>query len=106
LVSDALDADDPTGEAPYTLEVSSPGVDRALTEPRHWRRAAGRLVQASVRDGKDVTGRVASADDTGVTFEVDGDERTIPYGALGPGKVQVEFRRPGTAVDDEEGEPA
>ena len=29
---------------PYVLEVSSPGVDRPLTEPRHWRRALGRLV--------------------------------------------------------------
>lgn len=102
LVSDALDADDPTGDAPYTLEVSSPGVDRALTEPRHWRRARGRLVTASVRDDADVTGRVTVADDGGVTFEVDGGERTVPYDVLGPGKVQVEFSRRGAA--DEEGD--
>jgi ribosome maturation factor RimP len=93
MVSDALDADDPTGDAPYTLEVSSPGVDRALTEPRHWRRATGRLVRASVRDAADVTGRVIRADDAGVTFDVDGSERTIRYDVLGPGKVQVEFSR-------------
>jgi ribosome maturation factor RimP len=93
MVSDALDADDPTGDAPYTLEVSSPGVDRALTEPRHWRRATGRLVRASVRDAADVTGRVTRADDAGVTFDVDGSDRTIRYDVLGPGKVQVEFSR-------------
>jgi ribosome maturation factor RimP len=93
MVSDALDADDPTGDAPYTLEVSSPGVDRALTEARHWRRAAGRLVRAPVRDAADVTGRVIRADDAGVTFDVDGSERTIRYDVLGPGKVQVEFSR-------------
>jgi ribosome maturation factor RimP len=93
VVSDALDAEDPTGDAPYTLEVSSPGVDRALTEARHWRRAAGRLVRAPVRDAADVTGRVTRADDAGVTFDVDGSDRTIRYDVLGPGKVQVEFSR-------------
>ncbi len=95
VVSDALDADDVTGETPYTLEVTSPGVDRPLTEPRHWRRATGRLVRATVRDGKDVTGRVVATDDAGVRFDVDGSERTVPYDALGPGKVQVEFSRAG-----------
>ncbi|HET7312071.1 MAG TPA: ribosome maturation factor RimP [Mycobacteriales bacterium] len=104
LVSDALDADDPTGDSPYTLEVSSPGVDRALTEPRHWRRATGRLVKASVRDDADLTGRVVTTDDSGVTFDVDGAERTVPYDALGPGKVQVEFSRRGVPDDDEEGD--
>jgi ribosome maturation factor RimP len=104
VVSDALDADDPTGDAPYTLEVSSPGVDRALTEQRHWRRATGRLVKATVRDDKDVTGRVVSADDSGVTFDVDGSPRTVPYDALGAGKVQVEFSRPGASGDDEDDE--
>jgi ribosome maturation factor RimP len=101
VVSEALDANDPTGDAPYTLEVSSPGVDRALTEPRHWRRAAGRLVKASVRDAADVSGRVVSADDAGVTFEVDGVQRTVAYDVLGAGKVQVEFRRPGGEADEE-----
>ena len=108
VVSETLDADDVTGETPYTLEVTSPGVDRPLTEPRHWRRAAGRLVRASVRDDKDVTGRVVEADDGGVTFDVDGTQRTVPYDVLGPGKVQVEFNRPGASSDDdvdEEGQP-
>ena len=104
LVSEALDANDPTGDSPYTLEVSSPGVDRALTEPRHWRRATGRLVKASVRDGADVNGRVVATDDAGVTFDVDGAERTVPYDVLGSGKVQVEFSRRGAASDDEEGD--
>jgi ribosome maturation factor RimP len=91
VVSDALDGDSVMGESPYTLEVSSPGVDRPLTEPRHWRRAAGRLVQASIRGGGTLTGRVRAADDIGVTFEVGGAERVVTYGSLGPGRVQVEF---------------
>ncbi|MDQ1682331.1 MAG: ribosome maturation factor RimP, partial [Frankiaceae bacterium] len=49
VVSEALDADDPLGETPYTLEVGSRGVDRPLTLPRHWRRAIGRLVKVSIR---------------------------------------------------------
>ncbi len=91
------------GDAPYTLEVSSPGVDRPLTMPRHWRRAAGRLVM--VRPGAEtpeprrdspqappaITGRVIGADDSGVTLDVGGQSRTFGYGELGPGRVQVEF---------------
>jgi len=102
VVSETLDADDATGEMPYTLEVSSPGVDRPLTEPRHWRRAAGHLVRATVREDKDVAGRVVGTDGSGVTFDVDGTQRTVPYDALGPGKVQVEFNRPGASDEDEE----
>ena len=86
VVSAALDDSDATGESPYTLEVTSPGVDRPLTEPRHWRRATGRLVKAGA-----ITGRVLDADDAVVTIDVDGETREIPYAELGAGKVQVEF---------------
>src|SRR6266566_4956113 len=44
-ISARLDAKNTLGDAPYTLEVSSPGIDRPLTQPRHWRRAVGRLVR-------------------------------------------------------------
>jgi ribosome maturation factor RimP len=92
-VSDALDSDSPGGAAfagPYVLEVSSPGVDRPLTEPRHWRRSIGRLVVAGP-----ITGRVVGADDAGVTFDVDGSEKVVPYDDLSAGRVQVEFGRSG-----------
>ena len=95
VVSDALDGSDATGESPYTLEVTSPGVDRPLTEPRHWRRNVGRLVQASLSGGGTVTGRVIRADEDVVVVDVDGAERQIGYDALGAGKVQVEFSRAG-----------
>ena len=90
VVSDALDTSDVTGAAAYTLEVTSPGVERPLTEPRHWRRAAGRLVVAG-----SITGRVVRADDEGVTLDVDGSERVVSYDDLSAGRVQVEFGRPG-----------
>jgi len=93
VVSDALDAGDATGSTPYTLEVTSPGVDRPLTEPRHWRRAVGRLVSVPVSDEGTVTGRVRAADETSVTFDVDGADRVVPLASLGPGRVQLEFNR-------------
>jgi ribosome maturation factor RimP len=100
VVSDALDADAPGGPAfagPYVLEVTSPGVDRPLTEPRHWRRAVDRLVQVRVggADGETVTGRVRATDGAGVVLDVDGTKREIGWGELGAGKVQVEFNRGG-----------
>jgi ribosome maturation factor RimP len=90
-VSTALDDTDVMGTAPYVLEVSSPGVDRPLTEPRHWRRASGRLVRVPVTDNGTVTGRVSDADDAGVTIDVDGQKQTFDYAALGRGQIQVEF---------------
>ena len=96
-LSAALDRAAAMGEASYTLEVSSPGVDRPLTEPRHWRRASGRLVRVPVlasssrtADGgqsRAVEGRIITAGPAGVTLEVDGDRREFGYAELGPGRV-------------------
>lgn len=97
VVSAALDATDVLGDAPYTLEVSSPGVDRPLTAARHWRRAVGRLVRVSLAAGESLCARVVSADDDAVTFDVDGTPRRVPLGELGAGRVQVEFHREGSA---------
>jgi ribosome maturation factor RimP len=94
-VSEVLDQhDDLLGSAPYVLEVTSPGVDRPLTEPRHWRRAAGRLVSVPV-GGRPVEGRVLGADEAGVELEVAGDRRRHAYEELGRGRVQVELAAPG-----------
>jgi ribosome maturation factor RimP len=109
-ISSALDAAEESGgellNGEYQLEVGSPGVDRPLTEPRHWRRNAGRLVAV---DG--VVGRVVSTSDAGVVLDVDGVTREIGFGELGPGKVQIEFKRMDEAdfgddedEDDDEGE--
>ncbi len=91
--SAALDDTDVMGEDPYVLEVSSPGVDRPLSEPRHWRRAVGRLVRAPLAGGGEVLGRVVTADEDGVTFDVAGSGRRLGYDTLGRGRVQVEFNR-------------
>jgi ribosome maturation factor RimP len=99
-LSATLDRAAAMGEASYTLEVSSPGVDRPLTEPKHWRRAVGRVVSAPLRPqpgtpatapDATVTGRVAGADSSGVRIDVDGASREFGYSELGPGRIQIEF---------------
>ncbi|SCX53351.1 ribosome maturation factor RimP [Klenkia marina] len=105
-LSEVLDAeDDDPGRSPYVLEVTSPGVDRPLTLPRHWRRNVGRLVTTAV-DGQELIGRVVSVDDDGVTLAVEkggakkgqvrkaAGNRTLTWAELGEGRVQVEFNRP------------
>jgi ribosome maturation factor RimP len=92
-VSAVLDSSNALGEVPYTLEVSSPGVDRPLTEPRHWRRAAGRLVKVKVTGEGAVEGRVLAADADGVTLDLAGGQRQLGYAELGAGSVQIEFGR-------------
>src|SRR5215471_89334 len=100
-VSATLDSTDVMGDVPYTLEVSSPGVDRPLTEPRHWRRAAGRLVRVKASADGIVHGRVLAADADGVTMDINGATRRFTYGDLGTGAVQVEFGRAPAAEPEE-----
>jgi ribosome maturation factor RimP len=89
-VAKQVDASDVMGAGAFTLEVSSPGVDRPLTQPRHWRRSAGRLVRFSSA-GSALEGRVVTAGDDGVVLEIDGARREFAYAELGAGQVQVEF---------------
>jgi len=102
-VTDVLDSRDTElfGDTPYVLEVTSPGVDRPLTEPRHWRRAIGRLVEVPVA-GVPTRARVTAADDDGVELTGEAGHRgRHGWAELGPGKVQVEFGRVG--ADDGDG---
>lgn len=91
-VSAVLDEADQAGEQPYVLEVTSPGVDRPLTEPRHWRRNVGRKVKVGPLEG-----RIREVTDSGVVIEDKGQVETISFEALPEGKIVVEFNRPGDA---------
>jgi ribosome maturation factor RimP len=93
-VSAALDAGSAMGEQPYTLEVTSRGLDRPLTHPRHWRRNVGRLVAASLHDGPAVTGRVVGSDETGVELEVKGQRRRLEYAEVARALVTPELGAP------------
>jgi ribosome maturation factor RimP len=96
-ISRDLDADDALGPQAYTLEVSSPGVDRPLTLPRHWRRNVGRLVKVTAVDADGVPssllGRIAAADDDSVELDVDGRAQQIALDTVTRARVQVEFAR-------------
>lgn len=105
---------DVIGSGPYTLEVTSPGVDRPLTMPRHWRRNVSRLVEVTLNDSQAVAsesadadtsdarrrndrlvvGRIMAANDTTVTIDVDGQAQDIPLAAIAHAIVRIEFRRP------------
>ncbi len=110
-----LDATGVMGDFPYTLEVSSPGVDRPLTEPRHWRRAAGRLVKVAAAagpgqsnaaaDSGTLVGRVISADTDEVVLDVEGDHRHFTYAKLGVGAIQIEFGRLPATQEEPERQP-
>jgi ribosome maturation factor RimP len=104
-ISAMLDEANALGEVPYTLEVSSPGVDRPLTEPRHWRRAVGRLVKVKVAAEGTVEGRILAADADGVTLELAKGERRFELGELGAGAIQIEFGRiPEAELDESDDE--
>jgi ribosome maturation factor RimP len=92
-VSRHLDLQDLMDERPYTLEVTSPGTDRPLTQPRHWRRNTGRLVKVTLLDGGTVVGRIRDASPERVRIDVAGSEREIGYAEVAKALVQVEFNR-------------
>ena len=100
-ISRVLDEEsDVMGEHPYTLEVTSRGVDRPLTLPRHWRRNADRLVKATLADDETVTGRILTSTDESVTLDVDGTQREVPYAEITKALVQIEFNRKSEKKDD------
>ncbi len=92
-VSRVLDETDLMGQQAYTLEVSSPGVDRPLTLPRHWRRNQGRLVKVVFGEGEPVTGRITESDDDGAVLDVEGAERRVEYAEVKKAKIQIEFKK-------------
>ena len=92
LIEEAALLDD----AAFTLEVSSPGIDRPLTLPRHWRNNLGRKVRVIMNDESVFEDRITSATDSSVTFENQG---SVSVQNINHGQVQIEFNRPGAASE-------
>ena len=99
-ISVALDESPAVGNAPYTLEVSSRGVSRPLTAPKHYRRNTGRLIKVTAAEGGSVTGRIVTVTDDAVTLDVDGETREVELATVTKAVVQIEMNR---ADDEEEG---
>ena len=76
------------GDTPFTLEVTSPGVDRPLTKPRHWRKNHGRLINATLVTDKSVKGRIG--DSTEIDVEIDSVK--IAFSEIKKALVEVEFK--------------
>lgn len=92
-ISRVLDESDVMGERAYTLEVTSPGTDRPLTLPRHWRRNEGRLVKVTPADGASFTGRILGSDDERASVDVDGQKQEIAYVDVAKARIEIEFNR-------------
>ena len=90
LVGEAMDSAPFMGDAPYTLEVTSPGVDRPLTAPRHWRKNVDRLVKIIKHDGQICKGRIISATDDEVTLDC----CNVAYADVKRATIEVEFNKP------------
>jgi ribosome maturation factor RimP len=79
------------GQAPFTLEVTSPGLDRPLTKPRHWRKNIDRLVKIVLLDGKEIKGRVKDATEISATI----DEQVIKFSDIKRATLEIEFKQVG-----------
>ena len=79
------------GETPFTLEVTSPGLDRPLTKPRHWRKNIDRLVKVVLLDGKEIKGRIKAASEDSATV----DQSEITFADIKRASLEVEFKQVG-----------
>lgn len=115
-LSAVMDSDPHDDGRPYDLEISSPGVGRPLTEPRHWRRARGRMVKVDLAAGDSTLGRLLSVDDDGITIRPElpvkkgmkpkhGEPERIGFADIRRGHVEIEFSRLDDAQLDEDFEP-
>lgn len=95
-VGAALDESGFDGDQGYVLEVTTPGVDRPLTQRRHWARARTRLVTATMQDGSTLTGRLTDVTDVGLVLVVSEQPQELPWADVKSGRVELEFNRPST----------
>ena len=100
IISELLDTDDFMGETPFTLEVTSPGVDRPLTEVRHWTKNLTRLIKTTLNDGSVITGRLTEFDETNATLveNIKGriKNHTVAFSDIKRAVVEIEFNRKDT----------
>ena len=77
------------GNNPFTLEVTSPGLDRPLTKPRHWQKNKDRLIKIILNDGKEIMGRIKDSTQSAVTV----DEQVINFADMKRATLEIEFKQ-------------
>lgn len=96
-ISELLDEAPIMGDTPFTLEVTSPGVDRPLTKPRHFAKNVDRLLKVKKTDGEVVTGRITSNTESEVVLSVvskkETTEVTVAISDIKRAVVEIEFNR-------------
>ena len=89
-LSPFLDVNPPMG-GKYTLEVSSPGLERKLTKPKHFQNSIGEKVKFKIIGVDKGKGTLIAADDKGITVETKHGEESYEYGQLGTVKTYIEW---------------
>ena len=92
-VSAILDTYSQLGEMPFTLEVTTPGIDRPLTELRHWKKNVGRLVKITPQTGEKYVARIKEVLPREVILENKGREETVAFPDISRAQIEVEFNR-------------
>jgi len=92
-VSSILDSYSLMGDMPFTLEVTTPGVDRPLTELRHWRKNVGRLVKITPVTGEKYVARIIAINPRDVVLESQGKEINVPFADITRAQIEIEFNR-------------
>ncbi|MEY2663916.1 MAG: hypothetical protein RIR35_724 [Actinomycetota bacterium] len=92
-ISVILDAYSQMGEMPFTLEVTTPGVDRPLTLPRHWKKNIGRLVKITPKQGDKFIGRISEFSENQVKLELEKELLTVDLVDVSRAQIEVEFNR-------------
>jgi ribosome maturation factor RimP len=87
-ISEVIETLEELGDSAFTLEVTSPGIDRPLTKPRHWRKNFDRLVKITMTSGKDIQGRIGEATETNVLV---GDQK-VSFEDIKRAVLEIEFK--------------
>ncbi len=89
-LSPFLDVHPPMSEG-YRLEISSPGIERKLTKPVHFKNAIGEKVKLKITGGDKLKGVLKSADNNGIIVETKQGDESFEYGVLGTAKTYFDW---------------
>ena len=90
-ISEIMETISAVGDNSFTLEVTSPGLDRPLTKVRHWQKNINRLIKVVLLDGSEIKGRIKNVNEISTTV----DEKNINYSDIKRATLEIEFKQVG-----------